>query len=78
MHKPVPQPPDCTFTGALRVEQGRPAIQIGHDPKGDPHGFIAWVDYGRGVIPEGTVNYAWGDMDTKQTYARIIDVLLLA
>ena len=109
--KPVTQQPDCTFAGTLRVEQGRPMVQLGQrspgatcaivesrglgplfislepletffarfdlsvlaqklvddnhyylvqgtarDPKGDPHGFIAWIDYDRGVIPEGTVN----------------------
>jgi hypothetical protein len=42
-----------------------------HDPKGDPHGFIAWIDYDLGVIPEGTINYGWGDMDTQQIYDRI-------
>jgi hypothetical protein len=50
---------------------------IARDPKGDPHGFIAWIDYDRGVIPEGTINYAWGDMDTRQTYDRINDALVL-
>jgi hypothetical protein len=128
----VTQPPNCTFTGTLRVEQGRPVIQVGQrsagatcaiaehrgleplfkslepletffarfdlsvldqkladndqyyqvqgksrDPKGDPHGFIAWVDYDRGTISEGIINYAWGEMDTKQTYDRINDALVL-
>jgi hypothetical protein len=132
VHKPVTQPPDCSFSGTLRVEQGHPTIQLGqrppgvtcaiverrglqplfkslepletffarfelsvldqklvdndhyyrvqgkaHDPKGDPHGLMAWIDYDRGVIPEGTINYAWGDMDTKQTYDRMNDALVL-
>lgn len=132
VHKPLTQPPDCTFTGKLRVEQGRWIIRLGQrsagatcaitehrgleplfrslepleiffarfdlsvvdqklvdddryyrvqgkarDPKGDPHGFIAWIDYDRGIIPEGTVNYAWGDMDTTQTYDRIAGALVL-
>jgi hypothetical protein len=126
VHKPVSsQPPDCTFSGKLRMEQGAPIVRLGqrspgatcaiveqrglaplfkslepledffarfdlsvvdqklvgneqyyrvqgraHDPKGDPHAFIAWIDYDRGVVPEGTINYAWGDMETRQTYER--------
>ncbi len=29
VHKPVLPPPDCTFAGTLRVEQGRPIIRLG-------------------------------------------------
>jgi hypothetical protein len=133
VHKPVSsQPPDCTFSGKLHVEQGAPIVQLGQrspgstckiveqralgplfksleplenffarfdltvvdqklvendqyyrvqgrsrDPKGDPHGLIAWIDYDRGTVPEGTVNYAWGDMDTRQTYDRVNNALVL-
>lgn len=41
------------------------------DPKGDPRGFTALIDYTRGVIVGGTTDYAWGDMRITQTYARI-------
>jgi len=133
VHKPVSsQPPDCTFSGKLHMEQGAPIVQLGqrspgstckiveqralgplfksleplenffarfdltvvdqnlvendqyyrvqgrsHDPKGDPHGLIAWIDYDRGTVPEGTINYAWGDMDTQQTYDRVTNALVL-
>jgi len=132
VRKSTTQPPDCTFGGTMRVEEGRPIVQLAtrspgttcaiverralgplfkslepletffarfelsvlnqkhpandqyyrvqgkaRDPKGDPKGFLAWMDYGRGTIVEGTINYAWGDMDTTQTYDRINNALVL-
>lgn len=130
--KPLTEPPNCTFAGSLRMEQGRPNIQLAQrspgvtcsmaenrgikplfnslepleaafarfdltvldqklvgndhyyrvqgkarDPKGDPDGFVAWVDYDLGTIPEATINYSWGDMEATQTYGRVNKALVL-
>ena len=131
-HTPGSKPPSCTFTATLRVDQGRPIVQldtrssdtkcgmvesrglrplfrslepldtfvakyqlsvidqkvvdgrahyrvkgVAEDPKGDPRGFAAWVDYDRGTIPENTLNYSWADMDTTQTYDRLNNAFVL-
>ena len=132
-HMPGPKPPLCTFTATLRVDRGRPIVQLGtrspglqcamaesrglrplfsdlepldmfvakyqlsvidqkvvngrtyyhvkgiaRDHKRDPRGFVAWVDYDRGIIPENTLNYSWADMDTTQTYDRLNNAFVLA
>lgn len=103
VHKHVTQSPDCTFTAALRFEQGRPIIQLKQRSPGvtcaiverqglgplfrslEPlEAFFARFDLSVidqklvcGVIPEGTVNYAWGDMETTQTYDRLNNALAL-
>ncbi len=50
---------------------------IARDPKGNPHGLMAWIDDDRAVVPEGTISYAWGDIETEQTYARLNDAWIL-
>lgn len=55
-----------------KVVDGRPfyLVQGGaHDPKTRPHGLVGWVDYDRGLITDGTVEYDWGTLDTEQIYA---------
>jgi len=44
---------------------------VARDPKTNPHGLVGWIDYERGLVTEGTVEYAWGDVDTVQWYARL-------
>lgn len=41
------------------------------DPKTNPRGLIGWVDYARGLVVEGTVEYPWGTLETQQDYTRI-------
>jgi len=41
------------------------------DPKTNPHGLVGWIDYERGLVTEGTVEYTWGSIDTVQQYARL-------
>ncbi len=41
------------------------------DPQGNPHRLTLWIDDARGVVPQGTISYAWGDIDTQQTYTRL-------
>lgn len=132
VHKAATDPPDCVFTGTMRVEGGRQSILIqrrsaglgcsaaahyvlgrlfeaqeplesflarfdltilgeklvggdhyyliqgtARDPKGNPHGLTMWIDDDRGVIPEGTLNYVWGDVDVEQTYARLNDAWVM-
>lgn len=132
VHKAATQPPDCVFTGVLRVEQGQQTLRIqqrsagvtcaavdryalgrlfegqeplesflarfdftvlgqklvddehyyllqgtARDPKGNPHRLTVWIDDDRGLVPDGTISYAWGDIDTQQTYARLNDAWIL-
>lgn len=41
-----------------------------HDPRTRPRGLTGWVDYDRGLITEGTVDYDWGVLETEQHYAQ--------
>ncbi len=41
------------------------------DPHTNPRGLIGWIDYERGLITEGTVEYAWGNLDTEQRYSQV-------
>ena len=38
------------------------------DPKHGPRKMIGWIDFERGLLVEGTVEYPWGRIDTEQTY----------
>jgi hypothetical protein len=41
------------------------------DPKNNPSAISGWVDYDRGLWDEGTITYSWGEVTTKQKYARM-------
>ena len=41
------------------------------DPKNNPRSMIGWIDYERGLVTDGTVEYTWGTIDTEQRYARV-------
>ena len=41
------------------------------DPKNDPGKMIGWIDFDRGLLVEGTVEYSWGRIDTEQSYAQM-------
>jgi len=48
------------------------------EPKTNPRGWIGWVDYDRGLVPEGTVEYAWGTIDTEQKYMQVSEAWVLS
>jgi hypothetical protein len=41
------------------------------DPNNNPSAVSGWIDYARGLWDEGTLTYSWGEVNTKQKYARI-------
>ncbi|HKV43553.1 MAG TPA: hypothetical protein VJT32_02575 [bacterium] len=47
------------------------------DPKNNPTGMIGWVDYERGLVTEGTVDFTWGSIDSEQQYGRVNGALVL-
>ncbi len=47
------------------------------DPKTKPATMVGWIDFNRGLLVEGTVRYAWGDIDNEQGYARIQNMWML-
>lgn len=47
------------------------------DPRTKPAGMIGWVDFDRGLLVEGTVKYAWGEIDNEQSYARMQNIWML-
>jgi hypothetical protein len=51
---------------------------VARDPKRDPRGFFAWVDYDRGIIPEDILHYSWADLAETQTYDRLNNAFVLA
>jgi len=40
----------------------------------DPLWMIGWVDYDRGLVTDGTVRYAWGEVNTAQEYGLVAGV----
>ncbi len=50
-------------SGHLYLMQGK-----ARDPRTNPRGLIGWVDYERGLVMDGTVEYTWGNLDTEQRY----------
>lgn len=58
----------------LRLVDGHPYYLIqgrARDPRNNPRGLLGWVDYDLGLVPEGTVEYTWGTIDTEQKYAQV-------
>ena len=56
-----------------KLVDGRPfyLLQGGaHDPKTRPRALVGWIDYDRGLVTEGTVQYDWGTLDTEQSYTQ--------
>jgi hypothetical protein len=47
------------------------------DPRTKPATMIGWIDFDRGLLVEGTVRYAWGDIDNEQSYARMQNIWML-
>ncbi|HXQ22027.1 MAG TPA: hypothetical protein VN812_10180, partial [Candidatus Acidoferrales bacterium] len=43
----------------------------------DPQWMIGWVDYDRGLVVDGTIRYAWGDVNTAQEYGLVAGVWVL-
>lgn len=48
------------------------------DPKNNPRSMIGWIDYERGLVTNGTLEYTWGTIDTEQRYARVNGAWVLA
>ena len=42
------------------------------DPKMQLRELIVWVDYERGLLPEGTLVYTWGSLDVSQEYMPLL------
>ncbi len=43
----------------------------GRDPNNNPRAMTGWIDYGRGLITDGTLEYTWGTVETEQRYTRV-------
>lgn len=41
------------------------------DAANNPRSMIGWIDYKRGLITDGTLEYSWGTIDTEQRYTRV-------
>ena len=37
----------------------------------NPGSMVGWINYDRGLITDGRLEYAWGAIDTEQQYARV-------
>ncbi len=64
---------DYTVLGE-KIEDGRPFYLIrgtARDPKANPHGLVGWIDYERGLVTEGTLQYNWGSIDSTERYEQI-------
>jgi len=46
-------------------------------PRSDPQWMIGWVDYDRGLIVDGTIRYAWGEVNLLQEYGLVDGVWVL-
>ncbi|HLJ59902.1 MAG TPA: hypothetical protein VKZ50_09240 [bacterium] len=57
-----------------RLVEGHPFYLVegtARNPKNNPRGMIGWIDYDRGLVTDGTLRYAWGDIDSVQRYQRM-------
>jgi len=46
-------------------------------PRSDPQWMIGWVDYDRGLVVDGTIRYAWGEVNGVQEYGLIAGAWIL-
>ena len=44
----------------------------------NPGGMIGWVDYERGLVTDGRLDYSWGSVETEQRYQRVASSWALA
>jgi len=44
----------------------------------NPRGLIGWIDYDRGLVTDGSVEYAWGTLETEQRYTQIAGAWVLS
>jgi hypothetical protein len=70
---------DLTVLGQKLVDDDRYYLVQGkaRDPKNNPRGLIAWIDYDRGLVIDGTLQYGWGTIDAEQRYSLINGVWVL-
>ncbi len=50
---------------------------VSRDPKNNPHGMGAWVDYNTGLITDGTLRYDWGTVNIQQQYTNLNNVWVM-
>jgi hypothetical protein len=48
------------------------------DPGNNPRSMMGWVDYERGLVVDGILEYNWGTIETEQRYTRQNGAWLLA
>lgn len=48
------------------------------DANNNPRSMIGWIDYERGLITDGTLEYNWGTIESEQRYTRQNGAWLLA
>jgi hypothetical protein len=48
------------------------------DTNNNPRSMIGWIDFERGLITDGTLEYNWGTIETEQRYTRQNGAWLLA
>ncbi len=44
----------------------------------NPGSMIGWIDYDRGLITDGRLDYSWGAVETEQRYTRVDSSWVLA
>jgi hypothetical protein len=44
----------------------------------NPGAMTGWINYDRGLITDGRLDYSWGTVDTEQRYARVEGAWVLA
>jgi hypothetical protein len=64
---------DFRVLGEKLVGGGRYYLVQGkaRDTNNNPRSMIGWIDYERGLITDGTLEYTWGTIDTEQRYERV-------
>ena len=70
---------DLTVLGEKLVDDDRYYLVQGkaRDPKNNPRELIVWIDYDRGLVIDGTLQYAWGRMDIEQRYSLMNGIWVL-
>ena len=64
-----------------KLEDGRPHYLVygkALAAQSDALSVIGWVDYDRGLVTDGTIRYAWGEVTAVQEYGLVGGVWILA
>ncbi|TMI88067.1 MAG: hypothetical protein E6H00_13990 [Bacillati bacterium ANGP1] len=70
---------DLTVLGEKLVDDDRYYLVQGkaRDPNNNPRGLIVWIDYDRGLVIDGTLQYTWGRVDVEQRYSLMHGIWVL-